>query len=949
MFELSVVRARTFVGWRSLLGAAVLALLSAGLWQGVSERVSEQPAARSGVAARAGLSTLPATARAPVSRALGADSAAYWAGASDDGLRAVNRSQRIDARFDRSGVLLSSGAIRLGLALHAAGYGRSLRPLGEITPSAQANRVSYAHPGLSEWYVNGPSGIEQGFTLAQAPAAPANGPLTLALRLSGNAHAAVSRNDQTITLYRWGSSLRYGGLTASDASGRALRSWLELRTGTLLLRVDATGARFPVTIDPLIEQNEKLTPSGESGEGRLGVAVALSADASTALVGAPGDGNLVGAAWVFTRSGTTWTQQGPKLTVAEALGEAEEAQCLREPGECGLGSSVALSADGNTALIGAPRENGRAGAAWVFKRSGSTWSRIEALTAGAEELGEGRFGRSLALSADGNIALVGAPRDHGNQGAAWVFTRTGSTFAHQGPKLASTEETGEGYFGRSVTLSADGSTALVGSPGDSGHLGAAWAFTRSGESWAQQGAKLTGANEAGVGRFGFSVALSADGGTAIIGGRSDEGGLGAAWAFARTGSAWAQQGPKLTGGEESGPGEFGYSAALSANGKTALIGGPRDAGSFGAAWAFARTGTTWTQAGTKLAAGEPGPKIWFGTSVALAANEGAALVGAPHDNVNAGTVWTFSGTPLPAPAVTSISPSSGPSAGGTPVTITGSGFLAGATVDIGNAASSVKVISETEIAAVTAATGAGSDEVVVSDLYGTSKGGPAYTYLSPPAAPVGGTPVGTTQTTTTPPPGLGVLASVTLALPLPKLAVTGNLIPISGIVRVKLPGSRHFVLLTSGQQVPLGTIVDATLGKVSVTTARPGGGTQTATFYTGEFLITQGRNGVALATLLGGSYSSCPTARQRSHRAVVDRIHASRRRTVRKLWAEGHGKYSTKGNYATGAALGTRWLTEDLCEGTLITVMSDRVVVTNLINHRHVTVKAGHSYLARAH
>ncbi|MHB8235530.1 MAG: hypothetical protein ACYDHT_12845 [Solirubrobacteraceae bacterium] len=69
---------------------------------------------------------------------------------------------------------------------------------------------------------------------------------------------------------------------------------------------------------------------------------------------------------------------------------------------------------------------------------------------------------------------------------------------------------------------------------------------------------------------------------------------------------------------------------------------------------------------------------------------------------------------------------------------------------------------------------------------------------------------------------------------------------------------------------------------------------------------------------------------------------------MRKLWAEGHGSYSTKGNYATGAVLGTRWLTEDLCTGTFIRVLTDRVAVTNLITGKRVVVTAGHSYLARA-
>jgi len=716
-----------------------------------------------------------------------------------------------------------------------------------------------------------------------------------------------------------------------------------LGVGFIAGRAPAAPATGPLTLS-LIEQNGQLTPKGTEGEARFGASMALSADGTTALVGAPGDHGLSGAVWVFTRSGSKWTQQGLKLTVPEPVGEPEA--CVAAPDECGFGSSVALSADGNTALIGAARENGQAGAAWVFIRSGSTWSQVQELTGGAAEKGPGHFGRSVALSADGATALIGAPADDATRGSAWVFRRTGSSFAHQGPKLTSFEQTGEDYFGRSVALSADGNTAMIGAPGDAQRAGAVWTFTRSGAEWAQQGFKITGAGESGEGRFGSSVTMSADGSTALIAGRTDEGGSGAAWPFARSASKWVPQGPKLTGAGESGTGEFGYSTAVSANGNTAVIGGPRDNSHFGAAWLFARTGSTWAQAGEKLAGGEAAGKSWFGASVALAANDGAALIGAPRANLNVGTAWAFSGTPAPPPVVTSVSPSSGASAGGTPVTITGNGFLAGASVQIGGPATSVKVISETEITAVTPATAPGKDEVVVSDLYGTSTSGAAYTYLSPPTPPVGGgETTGTAPVTFNTTPAFGVLASIAAVLPSPKLAVTGNLIPVSGLVRVKLPGSRSFAVLTAGEQVPFGTLVDATLGSVSVTTASLHGGTQTATFETGEFKLTQRRNGVALAILAGGDYSRCPTARQRSHRAVV---HASRRHAVRRLWAQGHGSYSTKGNYATGAALGTRWLTEDLCEGTLVRVLTDRVTVTNLVTHRHVRVSAGHSYLAKA-
>jgi hypothetical protein len=111
-------------------------------------------------------------------------------------------------------------------------------------------------------------------------------------------------------------------------------------------------------------------------------------------------------------------------------------------------------------------------------------------------------------------------------------------------------------------------------------------FTRSGGAWTQQGSKLTGSGESGAGDFGYSVALSGDGNTALIGGYKDNSFVGAAWGFTRSGGAWTQQGSKLTGSGESGAGWFGVSVALSSDGNTALIGGPGDNSWVGAAWVF---------------------------------------------------------------------------------------------------------------------------------------------------------------------------------------------------------------------------------------------------------------------------------------------------------------------------------------------------------------------------
>ena len=113
-------------------------------------------------------------------------------------------------------------------------------------------------------------------------------------------------------------------------------------------------------------------------------------------------------------------------------------------------------------------------------------------------------------------------------------TRSRSTrLIQQGSKL--TENGAPPFFGASVALSADGNTALIGGDLDNGNVGAAWVFTRSAGVWTQQGAKLTGSGETGAGWFGSSVALSADGNTALIGGFRDNGNVGAAWVFTRSG------------------------------------------------------------------------------------------------------------------------------------------------------------------------------------------------------------------------------------------------------------------------------------------------------------------------------------------------------------------------------------------------------------------------------
>jgi hypothetical protein len=716
---------------------------------------SALPAARSGNPSPSGLSSLPLAAQVPLSATLGADSPAYRIGAaSGGGFAAKNPAQRLSASFDRSGVSISSGSTRVGLRLGAVGYDSSLRTVRPVAPQVRANRVLYSRANLQEWYANGPLGLEQGFTIPAAPSGHPAGALTLSMALSGNAHAALGAGGQSIAVrHAGGPALRYGGLRATDSAGRVLPSWLQLRAGRVLVLVDTSRARYPVRIDPLVQQ-AKLTGAEEVGGARFGFSVALSSDGNTALVGGMEDNGSRGAAWVFTRSGTTWTQQGPKLVAgAEEVGNGR------------FGDHLALSSDGNTALIGGPEDNGAVGAAWVFTRSGSTWTQQGPKLTGGEEIPEGggrggSFGGSVALSSDGNTAVIGGDGDNNGTGAAWIFTRTESTWTQQGPKL-----TGSGpRFGVGVAISSEGNTALVGADGVNKFVGAADVFTRSGSTWTQQGPALTGGEEIGAETlFGLDVALSSDGNTALIGGYRDNPqagghGIGAAWVFTRSGTTWTQQGPKLTGSGELGAADFGYAVALSSDGNTALIGGPHDGGGppvAGAAWVFSRSGSTWTQQGSKItASGEVGQEPNFGISVALASAVTTALIGGADDSNSVGAAWVF--VPgVSGPSVTRVEPGFGPASGGTSITITGSNLSGATAVKFGSTnATSFTVNSETSITAVSPA-GTGTVDVTVTTAAGTSPTSPADQFTYGPTvttvepnhgAPSGGTTVTVTGT-----------------------------------------------------------------------------------------------------------------------------------------------------------------------------------------------------------
>src|SRR5512140_2224738 len=228
-------------------------------------------------------------------------------------------------------------------------------------------------------------------------------------------------------------------------------------------------------------------------------------------------------------------------------------------GNAFLGNAVALSRDGNTALVGGFDDDSPTGAAWVFVRaSDGTWSKQQKLVS-ANVVGGANQGYAVALSADGSTALVGGPADGGGSGAAWIWVRSGTAWTEQA-RLVAPDAVGNAFAGGAVSLSGDGDTAAVGGKDDNLSTGAAWIWVRAGIDWTWQ-AKLVAAPASFGTLQGTSVGLSADGQTVIVGAPGDSGGTGAAWVFTRSGSAWTQ-GAQLVALDAVGTAEQGSSVFL---------------------------------------------------------------------------------------------------------------------------------------------------------------------------------------------------------------------------------------------------------------------------------------------------------------------------------------------------------------------------------------------------
>jgi len=542
--------------------------------------------------------------------------------------------------FGRRGPRFTADTVDLSLRLRAWGRAGRLEPVDLSRGAPAANRIEYRAKGISEWWRALPIGYEQGFTLDKAP----DGAGRVVLALQASAAPEIEHGS-----LHWG-RLYYGKLHVVDAGGKVLPATLTAHGKTIRLSFDATHAVYPVTVDPLVWVQQMVTASDAVDNDRFGYSVALSADGTTALIGATratydsskGLPSGPGAAYIFTNQSGVWTQTA-RLSASDGQRGDE------------LGYSVALSSDGSTAVVGAPAAPYNAtstdgpGAVYVFVKPGTGWAsgaENAKLTTSSGASG-GWFGGAVALSASGDTVLVGAnqPRYVG-PGAAYVYVRPSggwSTTTASTATLNASDAASDDYFGYAVALSGDGANALIGANhktvGGNVYEGAVYLYTVSPGTWATatpSEVKLSASDGTANDQFGWSVAFSSDGTTALVGAPfKDIGGnssQGAAYVYVKPGGGWTAttEMAELTASDGAASDELGSAVALSSTGAVAFIAAYDYPNSKSAGYFFDRPGTGWVTSATFAAKVDfIGP--YAGRSVALS-GDGSIALDASYDN-----------------------------------------------------------------------------------------------------------------------------------------------------------------------------------------------------------------------------------------------------------------------------------------------------------------------------
>lgn len=534
----------------------------------------------------------------------------------------------VRARFSSEGARLSLPGATLTLGADAVGREGRLVPLALAVVRADDEVRLERGGGVTEWWRPDPRGLEHGLTLAGRP--EGEGPLLVRLALSG---VAPRERDGGIDLVGASGEVagRYAGLVVLDAEGRSLAARLVASVASIVIRVDDTSARYPLTIDPIVAtQSAVVVASDAATTDRFGNAV-LTPDATRMFVGVPGDDPSMpgwtapGSIRVFTRAGASWTEEAAIRLPSELYGA--------------LGSSLGIADDASRLVTNA------ASSPAIFLRTGTSWALEARLPAPPAPGGvASRFGELVMMSADGSRVLTTDEIDSTNgarAGAAHVFVRTGTSWALEA-SLYAPDGAAEDRFGEEAAMSADGSRIVVAAPfhwiGSTRDAGSVYVYERTGTRWRLTAVLTDGAPSTSA-SFGRGLALSRDGTTLLV---RRFGSAQMVYPYAFAGGAWTPGTPLSA----VPPGWMALSAdpmRLAIGASSTTVAGRFNAG---AVYLYSRVGTGFV-AGPMITAPDSQSGDYFGGSVSFDAGGTTLAVGVSYDDLavggaDAGSVRVFS-------------------------------------------------------------------------------------------------------------------------------------------------------------------------------------------------------------------------------------------------------------------------------------------------------------------
>ncbi len=590
------------------------------------------------------ITSLPIELQLSLSQAIGLDQQRYHAKATANGYVLINDALSCRTSLEAQQVQISNDSTSVSLRLSSFGYENHLNNVSPVMPTAEANRVTYHRNGISEWYINGPLGVEQVFTLERPPfAGQTDGKqLSLILAVDGARPQIAADGTGIELLTPQGETWHYGQLSAVDVRGNQLPVSIHPQDHSIVLTVDDSDAVYPVTIDPLIQVTRLSADNSANNEEYIFMGGAIDMEDTTLVVGLPRY-NVVGHSaqgmvYVFKINYLLETD----LDLIARLTAADGAE------DDFFGGSVSISED--IIYVGAPYHDlsggifalADVGAVYRFDKPAEGWSDDSQPAVYYGETANAHFG--YAVDNKGTNLLVGAPGENNGKGRAYAFDN--STNPGNKQVLEANDGAGDDDYGSAVALyynitSPSGMSwqIAVGAPEhDTGGAVYLYSFALFSPNTLNQDTTLLPANGSTDVQFGKSVALKE---AIVVAGAPQQSisnidHAGALYVFARqgvSGTNWNRY--MLTAGTASPAyGRLGSSVAIN-DSSNVIIGGLRSADSgVGKVAVFLPPLGGWQDVTTPDAwltmssyQGKPG----FGQAVAISGD--FIAVGAPEENL----------------------------------------------------------------------------------------------------------------------------------------------------------------------------------------------------------------------------------------------------------------------------------------------------------------------------